>query len=407
MPNSFVVTSISSLQRIRDRRSWVGRTALVCALVLMLVSGLWAGSIEKVRYNFAGGSDGNNPWGGLVFRAGSLYGTTLGGGIYGYGTAFQLTKSTHTVLHNFTGFGDGSTLEGTLIFDAAGNCYGTSPNGGNYGHGAIFELSGPFGGNWVLTPIYSFTGGIDGGWPNPTLIFDKAGNLYGTTLQGGASGAGTVFQLKPAGSIWTQQVLHSFSGSDGFGPWAGVVLHGGHLYGTTYGGGPSGYGTIFELTPSQGLWIETVLLTFSGGLDGGVPRAGVTFKGETIYGTTYMGGTFNKGTAFELSPKGVHTVLHNFGGPGDGALPESAVIFDKLGNLYGTTTNGGASDAGTVYELTPAPNGWTENLLYTFRNGLDGGYPVYGSLIFGGEKLYGTAAGGGTSGAGVVFEITP
>jgi len=363
---------------------------------------------EQVLYNFAGGSDGINPWAGVTFRGGKLYGTTLLGGYYGSGTVFELNGSTEMMIHSFTGFGDGATPEGPVVFDNAGNIYGTAPNGGLYGHGLVFELMGPYGGNWILTPIYSFTGGTDGGWPNPGLVFDKAGNLYGTTLYGGALGFGSVFQIKPAGYSSTETVLYSFgNGSDGGGPWVGVVLHDGSLYGTTNGGGPYGYGTVYKLTPSADGWTESILHTFTGGSDGGIPRGGLVFKGTALYGTTWSGGTFGKGTAFELSAESVETVLHSFGGGSDGAMPEGSVVFDKAGNLYGTTTLGGTSNSGTVFELTPAKGGWSENVLYSFTNGSDGGYPVYVSPVLHQGNVYGTASGGGTFGFGVVFEITP
>lgn len=387
---------------------------LVCfltALALLLSSvGAMAqtDSTEQVLYSFTGGSDGANPWAGVTFRDGKLYGTTLLGGYYTYGTVFELDGSTETMLHSFTGFGDGSSPQGPITFDSAGDVYGTAPNGGRYGHGLVFELMGPYGGNWILTPIYSFTGGTDGGWPNPGLVFDKAGNVYGTTLNGGTSGNGTVFQIKPAGYFSTETVLYSFGGgSDGIGPWAGAVFHEGNLYGTTFVGGPFGYGTVFKLTQSESGWTESVLHTFTGGSDGGAPRGGVVFKGSALYGTTWLGGTLGEGTAFELSAQSVETVLHNFGEGSDGALPEASVVFDKAGNLYGSTTFGGTSNAGTIFKLTPAKGGWTENILHSFTNGSDGGYPVYVGPVFHEGNIYGTASGGGTYGFGVVFEIAP
>jgi uncharacterized repeat protein (TIGR03803 family) len=149
------------------------------------------------------------------------------------------------------------------------------------------------------------------------------------------------------------------------------------------------------------------LYTFTGGSDGGVPRGGVVFKGTALYGTTWLGGAFGGGTAFELNAQSVETVLHSFGQSGDGALPEAGVVFDGKGNLYSTTTFGGTSNAGTVFELTPAKGGWTENILHNFTNGIDGGYPVYVTLVLHAGNLYGTASGGGTYGSGVVFEIVP
>jgi uncharacterized repeat protein (TIGR03803 family) len=248
--------------------------------------------------------------------------------------------------------------------DTAGNLYGTTQNGGSgggcsFGCGTVFKLA-PAGNETVL---HSFTGSPgDGGRPVAGLIMDTAGNLYGTTAEGGSgtctvingvpvSGCGTVFKLDPAGN---ETVLHSFTGgSDGIQALAALIMdQAGNLYGTTELGGSFGFGTVFKLDPSGN---ETVLHTFTGGNDGATPFfAGLIMDtAGNLYGTTFNGGASGYGTVFELDTAGNETVLHSFtGSPGDGASPPAALIMDKAGNLYGTTLIGGASGFGTVFKLT-------------------------------------------------------
>ncbi len=200
--------------------------------------------------------------------------------------------------------------------------------------------------------LYSFTGGTDGGRPYAGVVEDKLGNFYGTTLQGGDFGLGTVYKLTPSG---TETVLHSFAGgSDGATPYGGVILDKkGNLYGTTTDGGSSNAGIVFKVSPSG---TETVLYTFAGGPDGANPTVGVVRdKVGNLYGTTYKGGNGNDpgdGTVFEISPSGAHTVLYTFTGGADGAVPDANLILDKQGHLYGTTIGGGIG-FGVVYEVTP------------------------------------------------------
>ncbi|MFI5115931.1 MAG: choice-of-anchor tandem repeat GloVer-containing protein, partial [Terriglobales bacterium] len=251
--------------------------------------------------------------------------------------------------------------------------------------------------------LYTFQGGTgDGAFPQAGLIFDTAGNLYGTTSLGGAYGFGTVFELTPtAGGTWTEKVLYSFKndGTDGSNPKAGVIFDAaGNLYGTTSLGGAgvcqgAGCGTVFELTPAAGgTWTEKVLHSFGGATDGVIPEAGLIFDAAgNLYGTTGYGGPYNWGTVFELTPAAGGTwtenVLYSFQGGADGAGPAAGLVFDAAGNLYGTTEVGGAgvcqgNGCGTVFELTPAAGGtWTENVLYRFQSGADGANP-YDALIF-------------------------
>ena len=327
------------------------------------------------------------------------------------------------VLFSFNGT-DGSGPTADLIFDAAGNLYGTA-GGGEYGAGTVFELTPTAGGGWTETVLHNFGNGTDGAYPSGGLVFDAAGNLYGTTPDGGTyscfggGGCGTVFELTPAaGGSWTEQVLHNFNGvTDGYQPVAGLIFDAaGNLYGTTAGGGPGG--TVFELTPTgDGNWTEEVLHTFGIGTDGAVPTAALVFDAAgNLYGTTYHGGTNNScvytgcGTVFELTYSGGtwwYQVLHNFGSGSDGYWPQANLIVDAAGNLYSTTFQGGTHGEGTVFEVTPGSGGrWTEQVLHSF-NGADGYWPWAGLIFDAAGNLYGTTNRGGAYEAGTIFELMP
>jgi uncharacterized repeat protein (TIGR03803 family) len=346
---------------MRGNRLSIGLSAALSFFAVVLsVTSTWAATNEKVLLNF-NYTDGNSPVAGLIFdAAGNLYGTTAGGGTYGYGTVFELTPTaggswTEQVLHNFGNGTDGFYPYAGLIFDKNGNLYGTTYKGGAYGAGTVFELTPTGGGGWAEQVLHNFGNGTDGTYPEAGLIFDAAGNLYGTTAGGGTSAGGTVFELTATG---TETVLHNFgNGTDGSYLLAGLIFNaGGNLYGTTNEGGAYGAGTVFELTPTGGGWTERVLHNFfSTLLDGGGPLAGLTFDaGGNLYGTTYYGGTSAGGTVFELTPTGTEQVLHSFNNNGtDGFLPYAGLIFDAVGNLYGTTSAGGTYGYGTVFELTP------------------------------------------------------
>ena len=324
--------------------------------------------------------------------------------------------SKEKVLYTFKG-NDGNAPYASLIFDVAGNLYGTTYSGGAYGYGTVFKLRGAKG-EWRETVLHSFDFGTDGVLPCARLIFDAAGNLYGTTRAGGAYAYGSVFQLTPgANGKWTETVLHSFNDSDGFAPYAGLTFDAtGNLYGTTLYGGVYGYGTVFQMAPdTNGTWSEKVLYSFSGNsTDGATPYGGVLFDAAgDLYGTTYSGGTYGDGTAFRLSakPNGawVEKVLHSFGNGQrkDGIKPYDGLVFDGAGNLYGTTYLGGAHGYGAIFRLAPGAKGkWTETLLHSFTNGKDGAYP-YGGVIFNSTgNLYGTTYSGGSDGYGTVFRLS-
>jgi uncharacterized repeat protein (TIGR03803 family) len=270
-----------------------------------------AGS-ESVLYSFAGGTDGANPLAGLIQDStGNLYGTTYGGGTTSVGTVFKLTTAgVETILHSFTGGTDGANPWAGLIQDSAGNLYGTTSTGGitpvgsSLSNGVVFKIT-PVG---VETILYKFKGGtVDGAHSVAGLIQDSAGNLYGTTSGGGGLGYGTVFKLTPAG---TETVLHSFASgpADGAFPRAGLIQDSaGNLYSTTNGGGGLGYGTVFEITPTS---VETILYSFgSGGTVGALPNAGlIRDSAGNLYGTTSYGGinrngtTIGNGTVFKITP---------------------------------------------------------------------------------------------------------
>ena len=302
------------------------------------------------------GTDGAYPWAGLVRdKNGNLYGTTVEGGTDVIdGTVFKLTHTskgwTETILHSFGASQDGSQPYSVLTLDATGNLYGTTNVGGAYSYGTVFELT-PSG---TETILWSFGKGTDGANPLAGVVRDKNGNLYGTTEYGGAYNKGTVFELTPSGS---ETILWNFgSGTDGANPYGGVVLGtNGNLYGTTVNGGAYGDGTVFEVTPSG---METLLHSFDNNdIDGFNPYAGLVTDQKTgnLYGTTINGGGTGSavGIVFELTPSGTETILHTFGGSPDGASAWSGLVFDTTGNLYGTTFAGGASGNGTVYKVTP------------------------------------------------------
>ncbi|MGB8886054.1 MAG: choice-of-anchor tandem repeat GloVer-containing protein [Candidatus Korobacteraceae bacterium] len=385
------------------------------------------GWTEKLLYSFDNnGIDGTVPQDGVIFdAAGNLYGTTNTGGIHGLGAVFELTPNgsggwTETVLHSFgDGSTDGASPYGGLIFDSAGNLYATTQGGGVYGEGTVVKLSPRQGGGWTEIVVHNFNpSGTDGINPEAGLVRDSAGNMYGTTYYGGIHGYGAVFKLTPNGSGgWTESVLHSLgNGTDGRYPYASLIVDaGGNLYGTTVRGGIHNLGAVFELSPHDGSWTETVLHSFGNGTDGISPEAGLVRDGAgNLYGTTASGGIHAFGTVFELKPNGsggwTETVLHSFNiDTADGANPYAGLILDGAGNLYGTTLNGGISE-GTVFELSPQQNGsWTESMIYPFNfNGTDGGNPAYGALIGDGAgNLYGTASAAGAYDSGVLFELSP
>jgi uncharacterized repeat protein (TIGR03803 family) len=269
--------------------------------------------------------------------------------------------------------------------------------------------------------LHAFTGGTGGQSPYASVVFDQSGNLYGTTVGGGTFGRGTIFKLTPQGSSWTETVLYSFHpASDGSQPYGGVIFDQvGNLYGTTYRGGAANAGTVFELSPPAmqgGNWTETVLYSFAGGSNDGIgPQGGLLFdQVGNIYGTTDNGAISQGGIVFELTPPAVQggnwteTVLHRFT-HNEGISPRAALIFDANGALYGTCANGGGGNSGSVFQLTPpATQGgaWTEATLHTFVDS-DGDGPLDTLVFDQAGNLYGTTVIGGASGVGTVFQLAP
>jgi uncharacterized repeat protein (TIGR03803 family) len=403
----------------------------------------------KTLYSFTGGSDGAFPAAGLTASGtGVFYGTTYDGGAAGWGTVFQVSPPasqgapwTEQVLYSFTGGSDGANPQGSLVLDKNGVLYGTTVQGGTTGYGTVFSLTPAGGGAWTQKTIYTFQGGNDGANPQAGLALSGTGVLYGTTNNGGTSGFGTVFQLVSVSGQWKEKVLYSFlGGNDGANPQASLAYSSatGVLYGTTYGGGVSGWGTVFQLIPSGGgVWTESLLYTFTGGADGGGPQAGVSIgKGNVLYGTTFWGGKttacplggypYGCGVVYQLAPPAspggawTQSVLYTFAGPPkDGAHPIENLAIGGSGGLLGTAFTGASSinicfpvsytGCGMVYQLKPpsTPGGaWTKNPMVIF-NGNNGGGP--NNVILGaGGISYGTTSIGGTSGGyGTVFQVVP
>jgi uncharacterized repeat protein (TIGR03803 family) len=335
----------------------------------------------KIIYSFQGGRDGAYPYSDLVVdAAGNLYGTTSQGGVgcdgQGCGTVFELVRTNggwkHQVLYSFAGGSDGSSPMAGLVFDGAGNLYGTTSS-------TVFELSPNGHGSWIESVIYTFTGGADGSNPMADLVFDGQGNIYGTDTQGGQYCSGK------------------------FG---------------------NGCGAVFELTPQAGgSWLESTLHTFAGGQDGAVPSSGVLLDASgNVYGMTLYGGTGSCfvgdvwvsfdgcGTTYQLSPESggtwTETILYNFvRGGGFGLGPSGGLLFDRAGHLYGTS-QGGGDGYGTFFELRDSQkNGWQQGDLHFFYGNPDGQAPVGRLLVDAGRSVFGVTQDGGANGTGVVFEL--
>jgi uncharacterized repeat protein (TIGR03803 family) len=408
---------------------------------------------HQILYTFQGGTDGAEPYAGLLAAGGEFYGTTFSGGTGpsgGAGTVFKVSPSgTESILYRFQGGFDAAHPQAGLIAGGGGVLYGASVYGGGAtlctgGCGTVYELT-PSGSGYSERVLYAFQGGSDGASPFGLLI-DKSGALYGTTALGGGStacttgsgvtGCGTVFKLTPSGSTYTETILHSFqAGSDGIGPRGTLIAdtHGA-LYGTTeYGGGVSactsgsgnaGCGTVFKLTPAGSGYTETVLYRFQGGTtDGWLPRSALLFgtgsDSGSLYGVTVHGGTSGAGTVYKLTTKGfgyTESVIHSFNGT-DGYFPfdENGLYFGKCQSsrnarcLYGTTGFGGSAKCfcGTVFKLNLSG---AEKVLYSFKGGRrsDGSDPRGSLVADAAGTLYGTTFGGGLrQGYGIIFKVSP
>jgi uncharacterized repeat protein (TIGR03803 family) len=392
-----------------DRRFSLGGAALLAAMT-MAAGSASAATTYAVIHNFLGGaSDAAFPKSGLISdSSGNLYGTGQAGGTgtlceYGCGTVFKLAPNgSVTVLHSFTGGAtDGVNPTAGLVADSSGNLYGATQGGGAKNAGTVFKVSEDGSSYSVL---HSFSGGgSDGARPVGGLIIDSLGNLYGTTQSGGPLNSGVVFELAPDGTL---TLLKIFAGSsDGAGPVAGLYADASsNLYGTASSGGTvcNTCGLVFGIHPDG---YEKTLHYFMGPPnDGTFPMASlIADSSGNFYGTTSNGGTSNAGTVFKLSPSGVLTVLHSFSGS-DGAFPAACLIIDSSGNLYGTAPNGGAWNKGVVFKVSQAG---TFTVLHSFTGGLnDGGYPYGGLTADSSGNLYGTASTYGTANKGVVFQLS-
>jgi len=315
-------------------------------------------------------------------------------------------SQTYKVIHNFTRVGDdGASPYGGPILDASGNLYGTTYAGGEFGAGNVYRLS-PAGDSWKYSSLYNFFGEADGDGPAFGSLAVYDGALYGTTEGGGY--LGVAFKVGATATGWQEDVVHSFGhGTDGNEPVGGVVIDtAGNVYGTTLLGGVYGNGTVFQVTPAG---VERVIYSFVGGSDAVNPAAGVTLDAEgNLYGTTSFGGAHGVGAIYKLSPSGstwTESVLYSFKGLKDGENPVGGLILDAAGNLYGGTFDGGDNGGGTVYELLPSGGSWTLSVLYGFSGGFGG---PYNKLTFDTDgNLYGATNGEGANGFGLVFKLTP
>ena len=353
--------------------------------------------IYKSLYSFQGLADGSIPYGSPVMHNGNLYGSTsLGGDLScgyngsGCGTVYELTPPatkggawTESAIYEFKGEpNDGHIAWGSVVFDKKGNLYGVTFEGGNgtlcgnsFGCGTVYELTPPStsGGNWTETLLYSFQGGTDGAFPASALAIDASGNLIGAATQGGSTACST-----------------------------------------------SGCGTLFELSPptiSGGAWTETTLHVFTGGTDGDFPQSNLVLgPGGTIYGSGF-GGAGDNGSIFALTPSAgsyAFNVIYNFSSPFEGRLPGDIVF--RNGNIYGTTAAGpGSSNAGTVFRLAQSGGVWSDTVLFAFGdNDVSTGFIPTGEIAFDQKgNIFGATYAGGNGpcpfgdGCGLIYELSP
>ena len=379
---------------------------LTAALIIAMFGAMTIQSAQaqsfKVLYNFDGASHGGDPYASLARdAAGNLYSTVdYGGGTSYAGGVFKVAPDgTETMLYNFTGGADGAYPFSSVVRDSKGNLYGTTSQGGSDNAGVVFKVD-PSG---TETVLHNFTGGADGVIPTGGLVRDKAGNLYGTTSQGGTSNDGIVFKISPSGK---ETILHTFTGSatDGKYPTYTTLLMDaqGNFYGVTEEGGSADGGILYKLSKTGKL---TILHSFKGGTTDGCNVLGTPFMDAAgnFYGTTSSCGTHTLGTVWEVKKNGQERLLHSFaGGTSDGEYPLAGVVKDATGDLYGNTETGGASDVGTVYRIS---NTGKFTLLHSF-DGTDGKYP-YGSFAQNSKgTIFGSTLNGGTIGYGTVWKIT-
>jgi uncharacterized repeat protein (TIGR03803 family) len=380
-----------------------------------------ASSSERVIYNFTGGNDGGDPATGLtIANAGNLYGTTVVGGASSCGTVFELRPLgspswQEKILYSFGCYADGKNPYGGVTFDSQGNIYGTTVSGGSGGScgssgcGVVYKL-----GSKSETVLHSFAGGTDGFGPGGPVAFNSAGELFGTTPDGGKFGDGVVYELTPHGRTWSERVIHAFTGGKGgsTGSLGSLLIDAsGNLYGVTELAGAHDAGTVYRLSPAtKNKWKFTTLYAFRGEPDAGSPYGGlIADSSGNLYGTTYYGGANGEGAVFELVAKKHgryrERVLYSFKGGNDGSSPTSTLLLQGNSTiLYGTTSAGGGScGCGTIFTLDAASG--KESVLYSFSGGSDGAYPYYGLTIAADGTMYGTTVAGGTSNQGTIYEF--
>ncbi len=401
-----------------------GALTLVVLSTLLLVSDHSAqAQTETVLYNFNDGLDGAQPQSSLTFHNGNLYGTTLTGGSFGYGTVFELSPNgsggwNETVLHMFVpGENDECCFPySNVTFDSAGNFYGTTYSG------TVFEMS-PVGASWTITSLYDLYTGTPSHLYSG-VIMDAAGNLYGTSYDYSGIPSGTVYELSPSPSGWTGKTIYSVKTGDSLGMYAGLAMDAsGNIFG-------SSGNAVFELSPDgKGGWNSTVIHTFVHGTTDGFDAEStpVLDQAGNLFGTTAYGGANNNGAVYKLTRengKWQESVLYSFPStPVQGIYPWGGLVLDAAGNLYGTAMSGGLNSTycqytcGTVFELSPVGGGSYQQKTLLEFNYLDGSNPMGSLILDGAGNLYGTSASGGqvsnglggfeVSNHGVVFEVNP
>jgi len=387
------------------------RLAVVAAMFFLLATAVAAyAQTFTVLHNFTGGADGKYPFAGLTMdRAGNLYGTASDGGNSscasgsGCGTVFRLQYRNSawifSILYTFNGT-DGETPQARVIIGPDGNLYGTTTNGGSLGRGAAFRLQPPptvcraVSCPWAETVLHSFGSGSDGAYPQyGDLTFDPAGNIYGTTAYGGTNNCGTVYELSPSNGAWTETILYSFTcGENNDYPYSGVIFDSaGNLYGTA-SGGEVGTGGVYKLTHTSSGWVESTIYTFD--FPGGAYAGLISDSAGNLYGITFF-----DATVYELSPSGNGWTYQQLYQLGDyGAV--APLTMDSAGNLYSTLVNEFPVE---VFRLTPSDGQWT----LTGFNGSAGYIPYSNVILDASGDLYATTTDGGAYEDGVVFQITP